>query len=125
MISRFTAGLLLRAVCRGMPFSVGSCYVSLHTEDPGDHGSDEVLGGLYRRQSAVFAEPDGSLCALASELDFGGMPAVSVGYFGVWDSPDGGNFIWGGTLSPARELGDGDIVHIEAGGLVLLVEREA
>lgn len=101
-------------------------YVSLHTDDPGSDGSNEVSGGSYAR---VQVNQDGSTspywnAASGGEMTNNGAITfpedggdASVSHFGLFDSASGGNFLRGGSLDSSftysstttPEFGDGDL----------------
>jgi hypothetical protein len=65
--------------------------VSLHTDDPGDTGANEVVGGdpAYARQPIIWnaGEEDGVFVSDPIEIN---VPAVDVTHFAVWN--DDGTF---------------------------------
>lgn len=70
-----------------------SDWISLHTDDPGTDGSNEVTGGTpaYTRQQGTFSAASGGERALATDLDFD-VPACTVKWVGCWSASSGGTF---------------------------------
>jgi hypothetical protein len=98
-----------------------NAYVSLHTADPGNTGASEVTGGSYARKLAGFGAPadDSGVRAItnASDVDFNGMPAVTVTHFAVWDAATSGNSLYKEALGTSRTTLAGDTVRFAAGNL--------
>jgi hypothetical protein len=94
-----TENNILELVLRGNAYTPGAgTMLSLHTADPTDTGSvGEVAGGTYSRQACVWAAASGGVCALNAAVEFPGMPACTVTYFGVWTA--GGVFVGGGPCT--------------------------
>lgn len=94
-------------------------YVSLHTKDPGDVGSNEVAGRGYGRLKFAFDVAAGRARNLAEDV-YLNLPKAKYTHFGLWDASAGGNFWWGGVLRDVEgEVGiavkDGERIVIEAG----------
>ena len=80
--------------------TMNSTFVSLHTDDPGTTGANEVVGGSYARlASPLAAAATGTKTNSVTVLEFAGMPAVTVTYVGFWSLISGGTFLWGGILT--------------------------
>lgn len=98
-ISDYLCLKLLDHVFRGVAYPVPTLYVSLHTADPGETGTDEAAGGSYDRQAA----PSFAAAALdltiptiknSAGVTFLDMPAGTFTHLGFWDDPAAGNFVW-------------------------------
>jgi hypothetical protein len=106
---------------RGNNVTGFSAYVSLHTGDPGNTGTNEVTGGSYARQLAGFDAPvdDTGVRAItnAADIDFTDMPAVTVTHFAVWTAVTGGNSVYKEALATSRTTLAGDVIRLAAGNL--------
>lgn len=92
---------LLDAILRAVPYSgPATVFVSLHSSDPGSTGAGEIAGGGYARQVVAFSAAAGGATANTETLEFTGMPAVTVGWVGLWSASSGGEFLWAGKLTP-------------------------
>jgi hypothetical protein len=116
-ISNYLEDELLDAVFSNGSFAVATCYISLHTADPGETGADECTGGSYARQQAAFDTASGGATANTDQEEFTSMPACTITHVGVWDAVSSGNFLWGGALSASKVVNSGDTVRIAAGDL--------
>lgn len=98
-----------------------NAYVSLHTADPGNTGASEVAGGSYARQLTGFGAPadDSGVRAItnAADVDFTGMPAVTVTHFAVWDAATAGNPLYKEALAASRTTLAGDTIRFTTGSL--------
>lgn len=94
--------------------------ISLHTADPGESSAtaaaNEVTGGSYARQDAVFNAASGGASALSADVTFAAMPATTVTHFGIWDKAGTPYYIGGGPLSASKTLGAGDSFVLTASG---------
>lgn len=104
---------VLNCVLRGVPYPFpAGTLLSLHTANPGDTGLFEVAGNAYFRQPVTWNAPSGGVATTTADVDFNGMPATTVLFFGVWTL--GGQFAGGGP-APAATLLLGDSYRIYAG----------
>jgi hypothetical protein len=85
-------------------FPVADPFVSLHTADPADTGANEVVGGSYIRQQAVFGAAASGTLSNTNNIDFVSMPAVTVVAWGVNDASTAGTFFQTGWLSTVSGL---------------------
>lgn len=106
---------------RGVAFSVTTAYLALHTADPTSSGSNEVTGGSYARQAIVFnASSVGLMTGPATtDIVFTSMPAVTVGFFSVWDAVSGGHMLWWGQFTGTASPTTGQNVRVTAGTITL------
>src|SRR5689334_20087907 len=74
-------------------------YVSIHSGDPGTTGANELAGGSYARQAKTWNAASGGNLDDSNAPTFNIPPNASISHFGLWDSPTGGTFLGGGTLS--------------------------
>ncbi|MDW8068561.1 MAG: hypothetical protein RML46_06590 [Anaerolineae bacterium] len=99
---------------RGNPFSVSAVYMSLHSDDPGEDGANEISGDGYARVQVIFNAPSEGSMAMASPVEFPNMPNVTVTHVGLWDSATGGNFLLRGALSSPVDIPAGFTLRITA-----------
>ena len=79
-------------------------YISLHTADPGLTGANEVAGGSYARQQAVFPASAGGTLDNDANIEFSGMPTADVVAVSVFDAVTAGNCLMTGWLSTVSGL---------------------
>jgi hypothetical protein len=112
--STHSAQALLNLFLRGVSYTPPSLvYVSLHTDDPGAGGANEVTGtdwpAYVRREASGgagvadgFSAPTGKATDNAQELLWpanDGAAPLTVTHFGIWDSASGGNLLFYGELT--------------------------
>lgn len=70
-------------------------YLSLHTDDPGTTGTNEVTGGspAYARKAATWAAAATQSKALASVVELDVPASTTVKYVGMWPAVTGGIFL--------------------------------
>lgn len=118
-----TANKVLNKLLRNQDFQHPSqIYVSLHTGDPGEDGTNEVTGGGYKRQLVTFSTPSNKQTSNPSDIEFDNMPACTITHMGLWDAETEGNFWWGGQLVVSKQLDAGDTVRFKAGDLDVILE---
>lgn len=63
-------------------------YVSLHTDDPGTDGSNEVSGGspAYAREAISFGSASGGSATQSASVEFDVPAGTTVHYVGYWSS---------------------------------------
>lgn len=83
---------------------VTAAWCSLHTASPGATGASEVSGGSYARVQTTWGSASGSSRA-GSAVTISVPASTTITYFGVWDSPSGGNYTGGGQLSSPETFG--------------------
>ncbi len=93
--------------------------VSLHTDDPGATGTDEVVGGDYERKIPTLGDPAAKVIANTVAIEWENMPACTVEYLGLWDTEATPNFWWGGALTVSKTLGAGDTFRLPVGDLTV------
>ena len=96
-------------------------FVALHQVDPGDEGVGEVDGGGYRRQEVDLTRLGSGTAANANVIEYDDMPRAHVGYFGIWDAREGGNFLTGGILLVPHEVVAGQALRWRERELLLRV----
>lgn len=102
--------------------TLNSTFISLHTGDPGTTGASEATGGSYARvASTLDAASGGSKTNAATAMEFAGMPAATITYFGVWTLVSGGTFLWGGALTASKTTASGDTFRFATSSLTFSV----
>jgi hypothetical protein len=104
-----------------------TCYVSLHTADPGDSGGSEVTGGSYARVGPVTFANAGSNPTVSSNtaiLTFNAATAAwgMVTHFGTWDAASAGNFRGSGAVNTPKTVNNGDTARFAAGALTITAQ---
>ena len=104
-----------------------TCYVSLHTADPGDTGSSEVTGGAYARQGPIAFTNAGNNPTVASNsalLTFSQATAAwgTITHFGTWDAASAGNFRGSGALTTPTPVNNGDTARFLVGSLTITAQ---
>ncbi len=142
MASNYLEDELNDAVLKNGSYAAGAnVYVSLHTADAGETGSNECTGGSYGRQTVAAAgwnTSSGGVADNTSAISFAGMPAVTapgVVAAGLWDASTGGNFLekaWLTTWTKPKaaicvDTTNNDLIcqtHGLAAGDVVVIEDE-
>lgn len=98
-----------------------SVFLSLHTANPGETGTNEVAGGSYIRLAITFgaATVGGGVATSNLTLDFTSMPAATVTAVGLWDASTVGNFLWGGDLASSKTVNSGDTFRVSSGNVTV------
>lgn len=90
-------------------------YLSLHSDDPGEDGSNELSGGSYARVAVTNNDTNFPAASSGSKnlhVAFS-FPEASgdwsaATYFGTWDASTAGNFLVGGPLDDSKTVETGD-----------------
>lgn len=115
---------LLNLVFRNQAYTAPTAwYVSLHTANPGESGTNEVTGGSYARQSVTFNAAAALKVENAALATFTSMPAVTITHAAVWDSLSGGTLLAYGSLTTARSLSLNASVELAAQDLDINVSQ--
>ena len=96
----------------------GPLYISLHDDDPGQTGINEVVGGSYNRQEIEFAPATDGHAVSSMEVEFTSMPAVTITHAGVWTAASGGDFRFN-ILIPQIAVEAGRTVRVKAGSAIV------
>jgi hypothetical protein len=101
-----------------------SCYVSLHTGDPGDTGINEISSGGYARVGPVtFANASSNPTVSSNSVILNFAPATAawgtVNFFGTWDALTAGNFRGSGAIATPKPVNNGDTARFAAGALTI------
>jgi len=114
-----TGNKVLNKILRNVDFAAPTALkVSLHTGDPGESGTSEVVGGDYGRKSVIFNAASNKISTSTAVLEWENMPACTVKYVGLWDTESPANFWWSGELGTYKTLDAGDTIRIKAQNLL-------
>ena len=113
--SLYLRNAVLSAVFQGIPLAPSGPWLGLHTADPGLTGAAEVTRGAYARQPAAFGPVANGAVANAEDVDFAGMPAVTLTHIGVWDSVAGGNLLYAAEIAVPKATNAGDTFRVLLG----------
>jgi hypothetical protein len=106
-------------------FPAGDPYIQLHSGDPGEAGTTNVVN--VARVQAAFGAAAGGTLSNTGNIDFASMPAVTApGVVGwsVWDAagsggpPTGGNCFWTGWFSTVGRVGVVDAAGITSNDII-------
>jgi hypothetical protein len=119
--STYLDNKVIDKIFKNTDFTVAAVYISLHTADPGDDGSNEVAVGTsgYARQVGTFSSAATSASENSAAVLFTNLPAGTVSYAGVWDAPTGtaSNFLMGAALATAKVVNVGDSFQFNIGDI--------
>jgi len=132
--STYTKNNIIETLLRGAAFPVPpKGYISLHTGDPGLTGANEVAVAnwpSYVRRDAAnggaiasgwLASVDGTSKNVNQILypSNDGVAMVQIGWFGLWDAANGGNFLLGAPLYSAKQVNPGDVFVFDVQSLTV------
>lgn len=115
-ISEYLKNKWLDATFNATSFSVANVYVQLHSGDPGDAGTSNVISGPARDE-ATFGAAAGGATTTDAECVWASMPACTVSHVSVWDASTSGNLLWTLELSAPVTVLSGDTFKLLAGDL--------
>lgn len=97
---------------------VTTCYIQLHTADPGAAGTTAVATESTR-QSISFGAAAGGAIANDTAVTWTSVAgSEDYTHFSLWDASSNGNFLWSGTVT-ANAVTTGDNFEIPVGDLDL------
>ena len=74
-----TAHKILNKILRGIDFTPpATLKVSLHTDDPGEIGANEIADGGYERQTVTYDAPSTKTALNPARVEWDDMPACEV-----------------------------------------------
>lgn len=82
----------------------GATFISAHTADPGDTGSNEVTGGTYARVATTWGTVGGS-AVTGSAVTLNIPAGVTITHWGLWTAGTAGTFYYGGALPASESFG--------------------
>lgn len=96
-------------------------FVSLHSKNPKGTGEGEIFGESYGRidASALFSLAENGEKISNGDISFKKLPQTLISHIGIWNSADGGDFLWSIELSEERSVHNGDSFTIPAAALQL------
>ena len=126
-MSSHLANKVLDAIVNNQSVVYPNVYLSLHTDNPGDTGLNEVTAGenTYARKEtapADWASADDKEVVTSSAFEWNDMPGVTVTHIGVWDALSTGNFLWGGELSSSKAVPAGETFRFTEGNIKLEID---
>jgi hypothetical protein len=93
-------------------FAVTTCYVKLHTGDPGEDGTSNAATETTR-QSVTWAAASGGSKASSAALTWTNVAASETySHWSMWDNSTSGNCLWTGALSSNATVTAGDTFEI-------------
>lgn len=97
--------------------ATAATHVSLHTDDPGTTGADEVTGGSYARQAVTWGAASGGSKTNSSALTFSIPAGTTITHVGLWTASTNGTFLGGGPLDSPQSYPTGGTYTINPGDL--------
>lgn len=102
-------------------------YLSAHTADPGNDGSNEVAGGSYARVAASTFTITPANPSVAANDDILEFPVATgswgtVTHFGLWSAAVAGTFLGGKILNASKAITTDDILRFLAGTLTFTTD---
>ena len=117
-ISNYAENKLLDTL-RNQSFAVTTCYVGLHTGDPGEDGTNNTATETSRESVTWSAASSGSMSSSAT-LEWTNVAATETyTHWSMWDNSTGGNCLWTGSLSASAAVTAGDTFQITSLTLTL------
>jgi len=122
-MSNFLENELYDHVLRNASYtSPSSLYVSLHTADPTDDGSEtEVSGGSYARTAVTMGAPANGSGTNSADVQFPQATGNwgSVSHIAIWDASTAGNMLFHTPLDTTKNITTGDVFKIASGSLTV------
>lgn len=81
-------------------------HLSLHTDDPGDTGANEVAAGSYERQPITWQPASGGSKTINEAPVFQVPASTTIKFFGLWSAATAGSWR-GGEALPKNETYSG------------------
>jgi hypothetical protein len=81
--------------------NTGWSFISLHTDDPGTTGANEVSGAGYSRASITWNTASGGSRTNSNAIAITIPAGTTVTYFGLWSASTAGTYYIGGLLTPS------------------------
>lgn len=103
----------------GPPTRPTARFIQLHSGDPGDDGSANVIAGITRADCTANLSRTSHTVGAGSQIDLGSYVGANVTatHYSIWDAASGGNMICRGALNASKAIEDGNAVTVEAGDL--------
>ena len=100
-------------------FAVTTCYVKLHTGDPGEDGTANAATETSRKSVTWSAASGGSKASSAALTWTNVAASETYSHWSMWDNSTGGNCLWVGALSSNATVTAGDTFEITSLALSL------
>lgn len=131
--SNYLEDKVLDYVFSGAAFSSpATVYISLHTADPVETGTNEVSGNAYARVAVTNNATNWPAASTPGGVKANGIainwptptPAGwgTVTHFGIWDAATTGNFLVGGALGTSKTINAGDTVSAAISALTITMD---
>lgn len=117
-ISSYAANALFNAIGNNTSFAVATCYIQLHTADPGASGTTAVATETTRKAVSFGAASGGAISNDADITWTSISGSQDATHFSLWDASSAGNFLGSGTIT-ANAYTAGDTFTIPSGDLDL------
>lgn len=104
----------------GAPSSVTTCYVKLHTGDPGENGTSNASANTTR-VAGTFGAASGGVCTNSADLEWlsWSAGAESITFVSFWDNLTAGNCLGSGANTGNTAVADGNDFVISTGDLTI------
>ena len=117
-LSSYSANKLFDAIGNNTSFAVTTCYIQLHTANPGTVGTTAVASNNTRK-TVSFGAASGGAISNDVAIEWTNVPASETySHFSLWDASTVGNFLFSGTIT-ANAVTTGDTFTIAIGDLDL------
>lgn len=95
--------------------AITTCYVKLHTADPGSAGTTAPSAETDRKAITWNAAASGSM-TMNGTLSWTAWDAgtETISHISIWDNSTAGNVLWTGQLSSNKTVNNGDTLNITA-----------
>lgn len=117
-ISNYAENKLLDTL-RNVSFVVTTCYIKLHTGDPGEDGTTNAATNATRQSVSFSAASGGSMASSATVTWTSVSTTETYSHWSIWDASTAGNCLWTGALSSSAAVTAGDTFQITSLTLTL------
>jgi hypothetical protein len=93
-------------------FAVTTCWVKLHTGDPGEDGTSNAATETTRKSVTWSAASGGSKASSAALTWTNVSTSETYSHWSMWDASTSGNCLWTGQLSSSAAVTAGDTFEI-------------
>lgn len=93
-------------------FAVTTCWVKLHTADPGEDGTSNAATETTRKQVSWNSASGGSKASSAALTWTSVAASETYSHWSMWDASTSGNCLWVGSLSSNASVTAGDTFEI-------------
>lgn len=98
-------------------FGDAAAFVSLHTDNPGTNGANEVSNGEYARVDPNWDSADGGAMVNADAVVFDVPASTTIKFLGYWSAGSGGTFYGSRALDADQTYATAGTYTIAAGNL--------